>query len=86
MDSPARMRVTATPPRCFGQDDGADACTPACHRQKYSDRIPVICEKNDKSDIDTIDKKKYLVPNDLTVWVHTAALAAPCQRHLLFPA
>jgi len=36
-------------------------------RQKYSDRIPVICEKNEKSEIDTIDKKKYLVPNDLTV-------------------
>ncbi|TDZ25415.1 Autophagy-related protein 8 [Colletotrichum orbiculare MAFF 240422] len=36
-------------------------------RQKYSDRIPVICEKVEKSDIATIDKKKYLVPADLTV-------------------
>ncbi|KAI6780329.1 Autophagy-related protein [Emericellopsis cladophorae] len=36
-------------------------------RQKYSDRIPVICEKVEKSDIATIDKKKYLVPSDLTV-------------------
>ena len=36
-------------------------------RQKYSDRIPVICEKIEKSDIATIDKKKYLVPSDLTV-------------------
>ena len=36
-------------------------------RQKYSDRIPVICEKIEKSDIATIDKKKYLVPADLTV-------------------
>ncbi|GMK55757.1 hypothetical protein CspeluHIS016_0208130 [Cutaneotrichosporon spelunceum] len=36
-------------------------------RQKYSDRIPVICEKVEKSDIPTIDKKKYLVPADLTV-------------------
>ncbi|KAH7366909.1 autophagy protein Atg8 ubiquitin like protein [Plectosphaerella cucumerina] len=36
-------------------------------RQKYSDRIPVICEKDDKSDIASIDKKKYLVPADLTV-------------------
>ena len=33
----------------------------------YSDRIPVICEKVEKSDIATIDKKKYLVPADLTV-------------------
>ncbi|EFE36699.1 uncharacterized protein ARB_04224 [Trichophyton benhamiae CBS 112371] len=36
-------------------------------RQKYADRIPVICEKVEKSDIATIDKKKYLVPADLTV-------------------
>ncbi|KAK8249285.1 gamma-aminobutyric acid receptor associated protein, partial [Phyllosticta capitalensis] len=36
-------------------------------RQKYNDRIPVICEKVEKSDIATIDKKKYLVPSDLTV-------------------
>jgi GABA(A) receptor-associated protein len=27
----------------------------------------VICEKADKSDISDIDKKKYLVPSDLTV-------------------
>ncbi|TAQ85149.1 hypothetical protein B7494_g6525 [Chlorociboria aeruginascens] len=33
----------------------------------YADRIPVICEKVEKSDIATIDKKKYLVPADLTV-------------------
>ncbi|KAH0870724.1 hypothetical protein HID58_077746 [Brassica napus] len=36
-------------------------------REKYSDRIPVIVEKAEKSDIPTIDKKKYLVPADLTV-------------------
>ncbi|GAA5905632.1 ubiquitin-like protein ATG8 [Sporobolomyces salmoneus] len=36
-------------------------------RQKYNDRIPVICEKVEKTDIPTIDKKKYLVPADLTV-------------------
>ncbi|KAJ1458450.1 autophagy protein Atg8 ubiquitin like-domain-containing protein [Pelagophyceae sp. CCMP2097] len=39
-------------------------------RAKYPDRIPVICEKADKggrSDIPDIDKKKYLVPADLTV-------------------
>ena len=27
----------------------------------------VICEKDDRSDIPDIDKKKYLVPKDLTV-------------------
>ncbi|KAG0281144.1 ubiquitin-like protein atg8 [Linnemannia exigua] len=36
-------------------------------RQKYPDRIPVICERIEKSDIAQIDKKKYLVPSDLTV-------------------
>lgn len=36
-------------------------------RHKYGDRVPIICEKVDKSDIGTIDKKKYLVPHDLTV-------------------
>merc|ERR1711939_661462 len=36
-------------------------------REKYPDRIPVIVEKADKSDIVDIDKKKYLVPSDLTV-------------------
>ncbi|XP_040991434.1 autophagy-related protein 8f-like isoform X1 [Juglans microcarpa x Juglans regia] len=39
-------------------------------RKKYVDRIPslkVIVEKAERSDIPYIDKKKYLVPADLTV-------------------
>ena len=33
---------------------------------KYSDRIPIICEKNTKNtDIGDLDKNKYLVPFDL---------------------
>jgi len=36
-------------------------------RAKYPDRVPVICEKADRGDIPDIDKKKYLVPADLTV-------------------
>ncbi|KAJ3004353.1 ubiquitin-like protein atg8 [Thoreauomyces humboldtii] len=36
-------------------------------RQKYPDRIPCIVEKAEKSDIERIDKKKYLVPCDLTI-------------------
>ncbi|CAH2063350.1 unnamed protein product [Thlaspi arvense] len=36
-------------------------------REKYPDRVPVIVEKAEKSDITNIDKKKYLVPADLTV-------------------
>jgi len=36
-------------------------------RAKYPDRIPVIAEKAAESDIPDIDKKKYLVPADLSV-------------------
>ncbi|CAA7044614.1 unnamed protein product [Microthlaspi erraticum] len=36
-------------------------------REKYPDRIPVIVEKAEQSDVPDIDKKKYLVPADLTV-------------------
>ena len=35
---------------------------------KYPDRRPVICQKsNSQIDLPDIDKKKYLVPNDLTI-------------------
>ena len=36
-------------------------------REKYPDRIPVICERDPRSDIPDIDKKKYLVPQDLSI-------------------
>ncbi|CAN6972361.1 unnamed protein product [Brassica rapa subsp. trilocularis] len=36
-------------------------------REKYQDRVPVIVEKAEQSDVPDIDKKKYLVPADLTV-------------------
>jgi len=36
-------------------------------RLKYPDRIPVISEKAENSNIPDIDKKKYLVPADLTM-------------------
>ncbi|KAJ9459440.1 Autophagy-related protein 8 [Diplonema papillatum] len=35
--------------------------------QKYPDRIPVICEKHQQSNVPDIDKTKYLVPMDLNV-------------------
>lgn len=35
---------------------------------KYPDRKPIICEKSfNQLDLPDIDKKKYLVPNDLTI-------------------
>ena len=36
-------------------------------KDKYIDRVPIICEKDPKSKLADIDKTKYLVPNDLTV-------------------
>ena len=37
-------------------------------KNKYPDRVPVIVEKKDENpDIPDIDKKKFLVPTDLTV-------------------
>ena len=36
-------------------------------RNQFSDKIPIICEKDPKSNIRDIDKTKYLVPDDLTV-------------------
>lgn len=37
--------------------------------EKYPDRIPIICERSTKasSDCPIIDKRKYLVPRDLTI-------------------
>ena len=36
-------------------------------RNQFSEKIPIICEKDPKSKITDIDKTKYLVPADLTV-------------------
>nr|AMN16534.1 autophagy related protein Atg8 [Bursaphelenchus xylophilus] len=36
-------------------------------RRKYPDRIPVVVEKAPKSRLQDLDKKKYLVPSDLTI-------------------
>ncbi|KAI8525110.1 hypothetical protein RHMOL_Rhmol13G0203100 [Rhododendron molle] len=36
-------------------------------REKYPERIPVIVERAERSDVPEVDKKKYLVPADLTV-------------------
>jgi GABA(A) receptor-associated protein len=44
------------------------ACTILVPSERIlTDLVQVICEKIEKSDIATIDKKKYLVPADLTV-------------------
>eukprot|EP00756_Hemistasia_phaeocysticola_P050105 Hpha_TRINITY_DN24772_c0_g1::TRINITY_DN24772_c0_g1_i1::g.110268::m.110268/K08341/GABARAP, ATG8, LC3; GABA(A) receptor-associated protein len=35
--------------------------------KKYPDRIPVVCERLEKSDVPDIDKVKFLVPSDLNI-------------------
>jgi len=53
-------------------------------RAKYPDRIPVICEKTEKSSVQDIDKKKYLVTADLTcgqfVYVIRKRLKLPAEQ------
>lgn len=34
---------------------------------KYSDKVPILCEKANQPNLPVIDKNKYLVPNDITV-------------------
>ena len=42
--------------------------SPFCSfRRKYPNRVPVIVEKAPKARLGDLDKKKYLVPSDLTV-------------------
>lgn len=38
-------------------------------REKYPDRIPIICEKSSRTNslLPDLDKSKYLVPHDLTI-------------------
>ena len=52
---------------------------------RYPDRIPVICEKDPRSDIPPVDKRKYLIPMDLTVGqvkpAHSGAAAAASRGH-----
>jgi len=51
---------------------------------KYPDRIPIICEKSQKSKAKALDKKKYLVPCDLTigqfVFIIRRRLALPSEK------
>ena len=55
-------------------------------KTKYPDRIPIIVEKNRDSDIEDIDKEKYLVPNDLTlgqfIFVIRKRIKLPAEKAL----
>jgi GABA(A) receptor-associated protein len=36
-------------------------------KEKYPDRVPIICERGFGADIPILDRKKYLVPGDLNI-------------------
>mmetsp|Transcript_8154 Transcript_8154/g.15770 ORF Transcript_8154/g.15770 Transcript_8154/m.15770 type:complete len:128 (-) Transcript_8154:416-799(-) len=61
--------MTAAQTKSFKQENSLEKRKTEASRikEKYPDRIPIIVEKAEKSDIPEIDKKKYLVPSDLTV-------------------
>ncbi|KAI8791269.1 gamma-aminobutyric acid receptor-associated protein-like 2 [Biomphalaria glabrata] len=53
-------------------------------RTKYPERIPVIVEKDAKSQIATIDKRKFLVPSDISVaqfmWIIRKRIQLPSEK------
>jgi GABA(A) receptor-associated protein len=36
-------------------------------KEKYPDRVPIVCERDPRSDLADLDKSKYLCPMDMTV-------------------
>ena len=56
---------------------------------KYPDRIPIIIERSEEcsNDIPVVDKKKYLVPNDITTGQFTYIIRKRIQlapEHAIF--
>jgi len=53
-------------------------------RQKYPERVPVIVEKVARSQINDIDKRKFLVPSDISVaqfmWIIRKRIALPPEK------
>uniref|UniRef100_A0A0B6ZS66 Gamma-aminobutyric acid receptor-associated protein-like 2 n=2 Tax=Arion vulgaris TaxID=1028688 RepID=A0A0B6ZS66_9EUPU len=53
-------------------------------RTKYPERIPVIVERDPKSHIISIDKRKFLVPNDISVaqfmWIIRKRIQLPSEK------
>lgn len=53
-------------------------------RSKYPDRIPVVVEKAPNSQIQDIDKRKFLVPNDISVaqfmWIIRRRIQLPAEK------
>lgn len=61
--------AVATQKLAFKQDHTLEYRTAEADKikLKYPDRVPVIVEKVTGSQIEQIDKRKYLVPNDITI-------------------
>ncbi|XP_013417177.1 gamma-aminobutyric acid receptor-associated protein-like 2 [Lingula anatina] len=61
-------------------------CESAKIRSKYPDRIPVVVEKAPRSNIAEIDKRKFLVPSDISVaqfmWIIRKRIQLPPERAL----
>ena len=53
-------------------------------RTKYPDRIPVVVERVQNSQIPEIDKRKFLVPNDISVaqfmWIIRKRIQLPSEK------
>jgi len=53
-------------------------------RNKYPDRIPVVVERVPNSQIQEIDKRKFLVPNDISVaqfmWIIRKRIQLPSEK------
>uniref|UniRef100_A0AAX7UJ78 Gamma-aminobutyric acid receptor-associated protein-like 2 n=1 Tax=Astatotilapia calliptera TaxID=8154 RepID=A0AAX7UJ78_ASTCA len=79
-------------PRNTRQTNPRVSLSPAEHRciesakirNKYPDRVPVIVEKVSGSQIVDIDKRKYLVPSDITVaqfmWIIRKRIQLPSEK------
>lgn len=72
----------------FKQDHSLEYRTAEANKikSKYPDRVPVIVEKVNGSLVDDIDKRKYLVPNDITVaqfmWIIRKRINMPPEKAL----
>lgn len=53
-------------------------------RQKYPERVPVICERNWNTNMKTLERTKFLIPSDFTVgqlmYVIRKRLSLPCEK------
>jgi GABA(A) receptor-associated protein len=82
------MATAATAKIAFKQDHTLEYRTAEANKikSKYPDRVPVIVEKVPGSVVEQIDKRKYLVPNDITVaqfmWIIRKRINMPPEKAL----